>query len=88
MDYSDIFYGLGIKIVELCHGIKNTHTTRENVSINTMMFLSSLVKKLIEHKIIVVPGSVFSQEKGYIRVSFATDNKNLVKAAKIFKELA
>lgn len=45
------------------------------------------VKKLLKKKIIVVPGSVFSKRKNYIRISFATKNRILRAAVKIFQKL-
>lgn len=44
---ANIFHEHKIKIVELYHGIKNTHTTQEQVSIKTMMFLFDLIKKIL-----------------------------------------
>lgn len=44
---ANIFHDRGIKIVELCHGIKYTHTTNERIPINTMKKISTLVYRII-----------------------------------------
>lgn len=44
-------------------------------------------KQLLEHRIIVVPGSAFSGKKGYIRLSFSTSLTTIKKAIKIFRAL-
>ncbi|MBM2821093.1 MAG: aspC 3 [Candidatus Berkelbacteria bacterium] len=46
------------------------------------------VKTLVRNNIIVVPGRVFSQKSGYIRISYATKKANIYKAIKIFQKIA
>lgn len=45
------------------------------------------IKKLIKHKVIVVPGSVFSQKPDYIRISFSNSKEKLRQAIKIFRDI-
>ena len=44
---ANIFHDRGIAIVELCHGIKYTHTTNERVSIKSIKQLSEIVEILL-----------------------------------------
>ncbi len=44
-------------------------------------------KKLIENKVLVVPGKVFSKRKGYFRLSFATEQKKLEKGIDILNKI-
>ncbi len=46
------------------------------------------VSELIEHKVLVVPGRVFSQKKGYFRFSLAVDLKTLKKGIEILNKVA
>lgn len=43
-------------------------------------------EKCLERNLLVVPGNCFTEEKNYIRLSFATTTENLKKAVKILKE--
>lgn len=44
-------------------------------------------EKLLEHRVIVVPGSVFSEKKDYIRLSFSASLTTIKKAVEIFRAL-
>lgn len=45
------------------------------------------ISELLKHKVIVVPGSAFSDKKGYIRISYACPTEILKKAVKILQSL-
>jgi len=44
---ASIFNVHGIKVVELCHGVKNTHTVNESVSLKNFSQLHDIVQKLV-----------------------------------------
>ena len=46
-----------------------------------------LVKKAIEKNLLIIPGSVFSNKKTHVRVSFATSDDNIRRGAAILKGL-
>jgi len=46
------------------------------------------VDELLKHKVIVVPGSAFSDQKGYIRISYACSMETLKRAVKVFQLLS
>ena len=46
------------------------------------------VDKLVKHKVIVVPGSAFSNQKGYIRISYSCSMETLKKAIEVFQLLS
>jgi len=49
---------------------------------------NKFIQDLLKEKVVVVPGDVFSQRKGYVRISFANSNIVLKKAVSIFRKLA
>jgi aspartate aminotransferase/aminotransferase len=46
------------------------------------------IEKLIKNNVLVIPGEVFSQKKGYFRLSFAVDIKNLKEGIKIINKIS
>lgn len=45
---ANIFHDRKIKIVEFCHGVEYTHTTKERVPVATVNKLSAIVRRIIE----------------------------------------
>lgn len=48
----------------------------------------NFLEKLMENKVLAVPGKVFSKRPDYFRISFAVDDKTLAKGIKILRRLA
>ncbi len=47
----------------------------------------AFVKKAIEHSVLVIPGSVFSEKKSHFRVSFAADDRDIQEGIEILSSL-
>jgi len=45
------------------------------------------VDKVIEHKVFIIPGNVFSQRNTHFRISFAVDEEKLKRAIDILNEI-
>ncbi len=48
----------------------------------------AFVERALEKKLFIVPGSVFSNRKSHVRISFAASEENLLKGIEILRELA
>jgi len=48
----------------------------------------NFIEKLLKNNLLVVPGEVFSQKKGYFRISFAVSDEELEKGIDILKKAA
>lgn len=46
------------------------------------------VREAIENNVLIIPGSVFSERKSHIRISFAAHDETIIKGAEILCELA
>ncbi len=46
------------------------------------------VKKAIENNVLVIPGSVFSEQNTHFRISFATSDDDIVRGAEVLRSLA
>jgi aspartate aminotransferase/aminotransferase len=47
----------------------------------------NLVRELLEHKVLMVPGEVFSRRAGYFRISLAAQEEDLKKGIEVLQEL-
>jgi aspartate/methionine/tyrosine aminotransferase len=47
----------------------------------------AFVKKAIEHSVLVIPGSVFSERKSHFRVSFAADDRDIQEGIEVLSSL-
>lgn len=49
---------------------------------------TDFVKKCIDHNLLVIPGSVFSQQDTHIRISFAAEDDTLLRGAEVLRTVA
>ena len=48
----------------------------------------AFVAKAIENNVLIIPGSVFSEQNSHIRISFAAENETIKKGLDILNRLA
>jgi aspartate aminotransferase/aminotransferase len=46
----------------------------------------NFIEKLLEHKLLAVPGGVFSKRNDYFRISFAVSDEDLRKGVEILRK--